>query len=310
MGKGTGGKETRMKVLSLFDGISCGLVALERAGISVERYVAYEIDENAIKVSLSNYPNIEQMGDVFKADFTQYKGFDLLIGGSPCTHWSIAQCKNRETTSEGIGFDLFMQYIRAWKESGAKWFLYENNYSMSRQIKYAITEQFGVEPIMINSSLVSAQSRKRYYWTNIPYLTEPTDKNISLMDVLDDGDFKPYNGGKLIRKKPDLTEKYNGMYMIGATNKQCSIGCRVYDLHGKAKTLCANAGGGGAKTGLYLCNGEIKSLSVTGAEKLQTLPVGYTKSIPPEKGITACGNGWTVDVISHILTNLKITGGK
>jgi len=96
------------------------------------------------------------------------------------------------------------------------------------------------------------------------------------------------------------------MYMIGATNKQCSIGCRVYDLHGKSKTLCSQAGGGGAKAGLYFVDGVVKNLTVSGAEKLQTLPVGYTKAIKPEKGISVCGNGWTVDVIAHIFKGLKI----
>ena len=101
-----------MKVLSLFDGISCGMVALERTGIAVERYVAYEIDQDAKTVSNDNYPFIEQCGDVFDADFSQYKGFDLLIGGSPCTYWSIAQSADkRETTSSGMGFELFKQYV-------------------------------------------------------------------------------------------------------------------------------------------------------------------------------------------------------
>lgn len=296
-----------MKVLSLFDGISCGMVALERAGIPVERYVAYEIEENAISVSRDNYPNIEQCGDVFKADFTKYKGFDLLIGGSPCTHWSIAQsAQARETTASGIGFELFMQYVRALRESKCKYFLYENNKSMSEQIKNEITRHLGVEPIMINSALVSAQNRARYYWTNIPDVKQPENKNISLCDILQKEDFKPYRGGKLIRRKPDLTEKVDKMYMIGATNKQCSIGCRVYDLHGKSKTLCSQAGGGGAKAGLYFVDGVVKNLTVSGAEKLQTLPVGYTKAIKPEKGISVCGNGWTVDVIAHIFKGLKI----
>ena len=105
-----------MKVLSLFDGISCGMVALERAGIPVERYVAYEIDENAIKVSNHNYPQIEHKGDVFQAQYNEGE-FDLLIGGSPCTYWSIAQKNNRETTSSGFGWELFMQYVRALKEA-------------------------------------------------------------------------------------------------------------------------------------------------------------------------------------------------
>ncbi len=108
-------------MLSLFDGISCGMVALERAGFKVERYVSYEIEKSAIAISRYNYPMIEQCGDVFKADFTKYKGFDLLIGGSPCTFWSIAR-KDRETTSDGLGFKLFKQYVRALKESGCRYF--------------------------------------------------------------------------------------------------------------------------------------------------------------------------------------------
>lgn len=291
-----------MKVLSLFDGISCGMVALERAGIKVDRYVAYEIDQDAITVSKSNYPQIEHRGDVFKADFSEYKGFDLLIGGSPCTYWSVAQkADTRETTSSGFGFELFMQYVIALKQSGCRYFLYENNKSMSEEIKAEITKQLGVAPIMINSALVSAQNRERLYWTNIPCVTLPKDRHISLCDVLEAEDFKPYNGAAMMRLKPNLTEKHDRMYMVGSTNAQRSIGCRVYDLMGKAKTLCSQAGGGGAKTGLYLVDGVVKSLSVTGAEKMQTLPVGFTKGVRPETGISLCGNGWTVDVIAHIL---------
>jgi len=172
-----------MKVLSVFDGISCGMIALERAGIKVDRYVAYEIDKYAIKVSEKNYPMIEHRGDVFKADFTEFKGFDLLIGGSPCTFWSISK-QNRETTPDGMGGQLFMQYVRALKESGCKYFLYENNKSMHNNIKDFISEQLGCEPIMINSALLSAQTRKRYYWTNIPNVTQPEDKGILLEDII------------------------------------------------------------------------------------------------------------------------------
>lgn len=172
-----------MRVLSLFDGISCGMVALERAGIPVERYVAYEIDKYAITVSKKNYPQIEHRGDVFDADFTEFKGFDLLIGGSPCTYWSIAKNK-RETTPDGIGGKLFMQYVRALKESECMWFLYENNYSIHQNIKDFISEQLGVEPIMINSALVSAQTRRRCYWTNIPDVMQPEDRGIVVNDIL------------------------------------------------------------------------------------------------------------------------------
>lgn len=298
-----------MNVLSLFDGISCGMVALERAGIPVERYVAYEIDKSAISVSLDNYPQIEQCGDVFEADFAQYKGFDLLIGGSPCTYWSVAQkADSREKTSSGIGWQLFSQYVRALKESGCRYFLYENNKSMSAEIKAEITKHLGVEPIMINSARVSAQSRERYYWTNLPNVGQPDDRHISLIDIVEPSDFREYKGRPLIRKKPDLQNKIDSMHMIGATNEQCSIGCRVYDLRGKSKTCCALAGGGGAKAGLYWVDGKVKKPTVSLVEKLQTLPVGYTKAVTSEKGIMHCGNGWTVDVIAHILAHIK-TGG-
>ena len=145
-----------MRVLSLFDGISCGMLALQRAGIPVESYDAFEIDKYAIQVSEKNYPKIVQ------GDFTQFKGYDLLLGGSPCTYWSIAK-KGRETTSDGMGFRLFMEYVRALQESECKYFLYENNYSIHQNIKDEISKHLGVESIMINSALVSAQNRKRCY---------------------------------------------------------------------------------------------------------------------------------------------------
>lgn len=172
-----------LRVLSLFDGISCGMVALERAGIPVDEYHAYEIDKYAIQVSKKNYPQIVHHGDVFNGDFNEYKGFDLLIGGSPCTYWSIAK-NNRETTPDGIGGKMFMEYVRALKESGCRYFLYENNYSIHQNIKDFISEKLGVQPVMINSSLVSAQNRKRCYWTNIPNVTQPQDKKIHSNDIL------------------------------------------------------------------------------------------------------------------------------
>lgn len=175
-----------MKVLSLFDGISCGRLALERADFSVEKYDAFEIDKYAISVSKNNFPDIIQHGDVFDGDFTQFKGYDLLLGGSPCTYWSVAK-KDRETTADGEGFRLFLQYVRALEESNCKYFVYENNQSIHQNIKNAISEKLGVKPIMINSALVSAQQRKRCYWTNIPNVTQPDDKNIMLKDVLESG---------------------------------------------------------------------------------------------------------------------------
>lgn len=155
------------KVLSLFDGMACGMIAMQLAGVDVESYDAYEIDKYAIKTAQHNFPMIKEHGDVFEADFTQYEGVDFGIGGSPCTHWSIAQTKNRETTvnrdskgnvllhQSGIGVELFSQFLRMLSEAKPKFFIYENNKSMSREIRTAITECFGFEPTEINSALVS-----------------------------------------------------------------------------------------------------------------------------------------------------------
>ena len=163
-----------LNVVSLFDGLSCGRIALERAGFKVGNYYAYEIEPNAISISKYNYPDIKHMGDVFSTDFSEYKDIDLLIGGSECTQFSKAKCsktakKKREVKpEEGTGWDLFMQYVKAKNTINPKYFLFENNYGMAEEIKNAISKELGVEPILIDSQLVSAQRRKRLYWTNIP----------------------------------------------------------------------------------------------------------------------------------------------
>ena len=183
-----------MKVLSLFDGMACGMIAMLNAGIEVESYDAYEIDKYAIEVSSHNFPNIRHHGDVFQADFTQYEGVDFLVGGSPCTYWSIAQKNNRETEASGMGWELFSQYVRAVKEAKPKFFIYENNKSMSAAIRESIDKAFGFEAVYINSALVSAQNRQRLYWvgmrnndglySKVP-VEQPEDRCILLRDILD-----------------------------------------------------------------------------------------------------------------------------
>lgn len=181
-----------MKVLSLFDGMACGMLAMLGAGIKVDRYVAFEIDKYAVQTSSHNFPIIEHKGDVFKADFTEYQGFDFLVGGSPCTYWSIAQKNNRETEASGMGWELFSQYVRALHEAKPKYFIYENNKSMSKAIRESITETFGFDPVCINSALVSAQNRQRLYWVgkleNGVYrkvqVDQPEDRGILLKDIL------------------------------------------------------------------------------------------------------------------------------
>ena len=184
-----------VNVLSLFDGMSCGMLAMMKAGLNVGEYYAYEIDKYAIQTSQHNFPQIKQCGDVFNGDYTQYKDIDYLIGGSPCTYWSIAQSPDkRETTASGMGWELFSQYVRALHEVNPKYFIYENNKSMARGIYDSISETFGFEPICINSALVSAQNRQRLYWVgkrntygtyNKVDVEQPEDKGILLRDVLD-----------------------------------------------------------------------------------------------------------------------------
>ena len=185
-----------MKVLSLFDGMACGMIAMQLAGVEVGSYDAYEIDKYAIQTAQHNFPMIKEHGDVFLADFTQYKGVDFLIGGSPCTYWSISQTKNRETVASGMGWELFSQYVRALHEAEPKYFIYENNKSMSKAIRASIDETFGFEAALINSALVSAQNRQRLYWvgkrnddgtySQVP-VEQPKDRGILLRDILETG---------------------------------------------------------------------------------------------------------------------------
>ena len=352
-----------MKILSLFDGISCGRVALERAGIPVERYVAYEIDKYAKAISAKNYPDIEQCGDVFAGDFTQYRGFNLLIGGSPCTYWSRAK-NNRETTCEGEGYRLFMQYVRALRESGCRWFLYENNYSIHQNIKDAISAELGVQPVMINSALVSAQTRKRCYWTNIPNIEQPTDRGIYLKDVI-------VSGKSFLQKAYALTTRCSGAIPSDTLKRHrhtmiaepvttvdyhpcpnCDIGVtaqgirsaykeggtaqgyhvtlpsakmrtlaaghackekvivpheegiaakKVYEVKDGKIEICGQKYSINLPDGLYI----IRKLLPIECERLQTLPDGYTEGVSNAQRFKALGNGWTVEVIAHILKHIK-----
>lgn len=183
-----------MKVLSLFDGMACGALALQAAGIEIESYGAFEIDKYAIKTASHNFPFIVHHGNVFEADFSKFEGVDLVCGGSPCTYWSIAQKNNRETEASGAGWELFQQYVRAIKEAKPKFFVYENNKSMSKAIRQSIDEAFGFEAVLINSALVSAQNRQRLYWVGKRNadgtyskvdIAQPEDRGILLKDVLD-----------------------------------------------------------------------------------------------------------------------------
>ena len=198
-----------MVVLSLFDGIACGMVALERAGIHVDKYYASEIDAEAIAIAQKNYPNIIELGDVLDLEYSRSSlpKVDLLIGGSPCTNFSSigygnGMCSETEEITSldqyndlkqrGVQFIgqsfLFWEYVRLLKEVQPKYYLLEN-VRMAEKWKNLISATLGTEPILINSSLVSAQNRPRLYWTNIPGVTQPKNKNISLVDILEDTTF-------------------------------------------------------------------------------------------------------------------------
>ena len=293
-----------MKVLSLFDGISCGMVALQRAGIDVDRYVAYEIDENSIKISKKNFPNIEHCGDVTVADFKQYIGFDLLIGGSPCQCLSSSNVwlKDGEYGVCGDGTSrLFWEYVRALKIIKPKYFLFENVASMKNEDKNIISDQLGVKPIKIDSQLFSAQKRNRLYWTNIPFEIV-TDRQVetTMQDVLeDDADDSFYlcQGTLDCIMKPASRGWKSGKMEIDLPIAR-PITASSWRIH-RADT-------DNYVTSKRTPNGRtnIRRLTPLECERLQTLPDNYTEGIKVNDRIKAVGNGWTVNVIAHILKGL------
>lgn len=282
----------KIRVLSLFDGISCGMVALERAGFEVEQYTAYEIEHNAITISKKNYPQIVHCGDVTKADFTQYKGkIDILIGGSPCQN--LCSCGNREGL-EGQESRLFYDYVRALYETEAKWFLLENNATMTKENQDMITEIMGVEPIYINSNLLSAQERKRLYWTNIPGIEQPEDKGLVLRDIV-----QPQEEKKEYECFNRMAAKVKGTL----AHKKAWSQVRTLDEKSRALTTSQSISNSGATNVKYSEN-EYYILTPVECERLQTLPDNYTEGVSSTQRYKAIGNGWTVDVIAHIFKSL------
>ena len=294
-----------ISVLSLFDGISCGMVALERAGIKVDRYVAYEIEPNAIKISKKNYPEIEHCGDVTKADFTQYLGVDWLIGGSPCQDMSTLG--NRKGLS-GDKSKLFFEFARAVTECKPKFFLLENNANMPKRDKAEISDILGVDPVEINSAEFVPQNRKRLYWVGMRNLDNsyssvdisPAEKNsIQLKEIL----MPVHNPIELVpsvvKKLPLLKEKFGYIpEMFNPYNMS-----EITDIH-----PCLTASGNRQTTSsnVVLYDGEhFSMLSPVEWERIQGLPDDYTKGVPDGIRKNLVGNGWTVDVIAHILKGIK-----
>lgn len=304
----------KMNVLSLFDGMACGMIAAKKLGLQINSYHAYEIDKYAIQTATHNFPEIIEHGDVFKADFRQYKSIDFIWGGSPCTYWSIAQKEHRETTASGLGWELFSQYVRALKEVKPKYFIYENNKSMSNAIRDSIREAFGFEEICINSALVSAQNRNRYYWVgkynpetdwyDKVNICQPEDKGIVLKDVLEDdfyGLWSDYNNNIHYEKSWCLG---TGILINRSITNQQVITKNVSIKKFKK---------GGQKENNYLINGKVDSvrkyvrnLTIDECKKLQTIPEWFEFPVSNSQAAKQIGNGWTVDVIVHLIKSCLV----
>lgn len=290
-----------MNVLSLFDGISCGMVALERAGIKVDKYYASEIDPHAIKISEKNYPNIIRLGDVkkwreWKIDWSS---IDLLIGGSPCQSLSITQSKTRQgLDGKSKLFFVFvdiLEHIKRFNQSVK--FLFENVASMSKESKTAIQNCLGVELVYQNSNAFSAQDRTRVYGTNFKFDVVKTQSELVLKDIM----------------QSDVDEKY--FYKCGfeyhGNNSVCAtlhinghdILKRVHSPDFKCHTL-TTCGGGNTQKKVF-DKGRCRKLTPIEYERLQTLPDNYTDCVSDTHRYTSIGNGWTVDVIAHILKSIK-----
>ena len=277
---------TGLNVLSLFDGMSCGQIALEKAKIKVNKYFASEIEKEAIKVTMKNYPNTLQVGSVLDVKASNLPKIDLFIGGSPCQSFS--------SFGNGSGFDgksgLFYEYVRMLnelKQNNPDVLFMLENVNMKKEWRDIISKELGVEPIAFNSNLVSAQNRDRLYWTNINFIV-PRDKNILFKDVLENLPFREIpkcffkNWGDKMRIDKGLNwvknEKANCL-----TTKNCHT--NQYLLNGD-KTLC-------------------RLLTAKEYERLQTIPENYTDCVSNTERFKMIGNGWTVDVISHIFSFIE-----
>lgn len=342
-----------MNVLSLFDGMSCGRIALERLGIPVDNYYASEIDKYAIQVSQANYPDIIQVGDVTELDTSTLPKIDLIMGGSPCQGFSFA---GKQLAFDDSRSALFFEFVRCVKELQPKYFLLEN-VRMKKEYLDVISEYMGVEPIMINSALVSAQNRVRFYWTNIPGIEQPEQRGIVLRDILEtQTNEKPVkdternqrhyrnddekslcmtatmykgagnNGMTLVQQKPLQTifvDKEKKQLTIKEATKKGYTTIEDGDCFDmtfpnsktrrgrnmKDKSNCLTAANYDYMR--YEHSDEDKEvywrkLTPVECERLQTVPDNYTNHVSNTQRYKMLGNGWTIEVITHILKNMEL----
>lgn len=282
-------KSEGINVLSLFDGMSCGQIALNRLDIKVSKYYASEIDKPAIKVTQHNYPETIQVGDVTKLKGEDLPQIDLLIGGSPCQGFSFAGKKLNFEDPRSI---LFFEFVRLLDECKPKYFLLEN-VKMKKEWQDVISDLLGVQPMRINSSKFTAAKRDRLYWTNIPNISEPTDKEISFDDINSNSDnwLEDERVERIANWKAQQKPLKNATF-IGRKSKLPCLTARGYNQYHSGMILISN----GEKY-RYLTNEE--------AEMAQGVPVGYTSICNDRERSHMLGNGWTVDVIAHIFSQLK-----
>lgn len=300
-----------MNVLSLFDGMACGRLALEKAGIKVDNYYASEIDKYAMQIAKKNWPDIIHIGDVQNVKGADLPKIDLIIGGSPCQGFSFA---GKQLNFDDPRSKLFFDFVRLKDECRPKYFLLEN-VKMKKESQQVITDYLEVDPVEINSALLSAQNRRRLYWSNLP-IKQPEDKGIMLADILESGvidrdksyciDANYSKGSNLNQyyeksRRQIVFEPYNSKYRQDQTTPATAE---------KHPTLRANAGGKARGIGIH--NEELywRKLTPVECERLQTVPDNYTEGVSNTQRYKMLGNGWTVDVIAHIFKKIIDTPHK
>ena len=338
-----------MNVLSLFDGMSCGQIALDQLGVKVDNYYASEIDKYAIKVTQKNYPNTKQIGSVTEVKGKDLPKIDLIICGSPCQGFSFA---GKQLNFNDPRSALFFQFVRLLRECKPKYFLLEN-VRMKKEYQEIISEYLGVEPVMINSALVSAQNRVRLYWTNIAGIEQPKDKGIVLKNILEDVVNDEYNAGQHLLDGYKGGDQLNPNYKSQANtihrDKTATLcaGTHGYSngyvekpySHREPKVLCGRIVGrkinpntgkrddynpdlkaeqrleprldekSGTlttvqKDNVVITHPTYRKLTPLECERLQTVPDGYTSGVSNTQRYKLLGNGFTVDVIKHILQEM------
>ena len=303
-----------VNVLSLFDGMSCGQLALKRANIKVGKYFASEIDKHAIKVAMHNFPNTIQVGDVTQIKGEDLPKIDLLIGGSPCQGFSFS---GKQLNFEDPRSKLFFEFVRILKETNPKYFLLEN-VKMKKEYQDVISSHLGVQPIEINSSLVSAQNRVRLYWTNIPGVCQPEDRNIGLSDILEsDSENNPAAiRGRQLNKATILGRRLNEEGKRDDYNKNIPIvQCLEVRASNTNKSNCLTTVAKdnvlttmpiGRHINAFTDKLPFRYYTIKEYCRLQTVPDDYFNGVASDNQIRKMiGNGWTVDVIAHIFSFIK-----